>query len=64
MEKIIKKIIPCRFKKSEYECKILGLRDEPLSCEGCISYKPRNPIPKSALALRPSDYIVIASEIV
>ena len=64
MESIIRKIIPCRFKQSEYKCELRGLNDKQLSCEGCESYRSKNPIPKYAPILRPSDYIVIASEIV
>jgi uroporphyrinogen-III synthase len=63
MKNIIKKVVPCEFKKSRYECSVRGLSDVPLKCEECESYRMKLP-PKPGLALRPSDYVIITSKMV
>jgi hypothetical protein len=64
MESMIRKVIPCEFKKNKYECNVQGLSDEPLNCEECGCYKPKRLMPRIVPVLRPHDYMIIASGIV
>ena len=55
---IIRKIIPCRFKKNGYECETA--KGNPKSCGKCLAYSAKLPLP--SLMLTSSDYSMFVAQ--
>ena len=59
---ILREIFPCKFKDDNYKCK--DAANNPMSCRTCEKYIPKIPAPRIAPMLTPSDYAVVAAELV